>query len=101
MDGTLCLLSNVIVMGNQDDGIALCMEFMENIDDLLTGLGIQRTGRLIGKDQLRIGYNGTGNGHALLLTAGEFRRQMLGPVGKANRSNASFTRFCRSARGTF
>ena len=55
MNGPLCLLGNIAVMGDEDDGVALFMQFMENIDNLLTGLGIQRTGGLVSQNQLGIG----------------------------------------------
>ena len=41
-----------------------------------THLRIQVTGRFVGKDDLGITDNGTGNGNALALTAGKLCRKM-------------------------
>ena len=42
--------------------------------------GVQVTGRLVSKDNLRIADNRTGNSNTLALTTGELRREMTHPV---------------------
>jgi ribosomal protein S18 acetylase RimI-like enzyme len=64
-------------MGNQNDGIALRMKLVVNINDLLTGSGIQRAGGFVRQNQLGIGDDRPGNGHALLLSAGQFQNTAI------------------------
>ena len=48
-----------------------------------TGRGIEIAGRLVGKQDLRHIDEGAGNGHALLLTAGQFVGVMVGSISQA------------------
>jgi hypothetical protein len=65
---------------HHDNGSALFVQFGQQSHHLRTVLGIQVTGRLIGKNQLRVRYHSAGNGHTLLLSAGKLLREVLGPV---------------------
>ena len=69
-------------MGDEDDGIALLMQFVKEAHDLHTGLRVERTCRLIGKQYTRIGHQGTCNGYTLALTTREFAGLMEHTVGK-------------------
>ena len=62
------------------DGRALGIQFPQQVHHFLAVLGVQVAGGLIGENQLRPGHYGTGDGNALLLTAGELLRKMLGTV---------------------
>ena len=42
--------------------------------------GVEVTSRLVGEDQLGIHHDGTGNGDALLLTARELLRKVMGAM---------------------
>ena len=67
-------------MGHHNDGRTFLVELAEEIHNLLTVLGVQVTGRLIGEDQLRTCDDRTGDGHSLLLTSGKLLREVLGSV---------------------
>ena len=54
-------------------------QILEHADHAQTHLGIQLRRRLVGKQHLRRVGDGAGDGHALLLAAGE----LMGPVGHA------------------
>lgn len=71
----------VLVVGHHDDRRALLIELCQQAHDFQSVLRVEVTGRLIGKDQLRAKDDGTRNGYALLLTAGELMREMVGAVG--------------------
>ena len=69
MDNPLCLAGNVVIVGDEHNGIPLLMQFLKELQNLPAGLGVEVSGRLVGKDQLRPGHQGPRNGHALLLPA--------------------------------
>ena len=46
---------------------------LEQVQDLLAGPGIEVAGGLVGQEQGRVVDQGAGDGHALLLAAGELR----------------------------
>ena len=80
MDGPFCFSCDAVVVGDEHNGIALPVQVMEDIDDFPAGLGVQSAGGLVGQNQFGPGHDGPGNGHALLLTAGKLRGQVLGPL---------------------
>ena len=59
-------------MRHHDDRVALRVELLEERHDLLAGLGVEITGRLVGEDDGRIVDEGARDGDALALAAGEF-----------------------------
>ena len=56
------------------------MEFAQELHHLLAVFGVQITGRLIGQNQFRIRYYGTGDRHTLLLSSGKLLGEMFGAV---------------------
>ena len=61
-------------MGDHHDGDAQPpVDVLQKRQDRLGGHGIQRAGGLVAEQHLRIGGQGAGDGHALLLAAGELR----------------------------
>ena len=71
-------LGKIAVVGNNKHQF-LPGKRLQGVKDLLAGVGIQRAGRLVGHDDLRLLDQCAGNGHALFLAAG----QLVGlPVGK-------------------
>ena len=67
---TACLFCLFLVVGYHDNGATVFLvQFVEQIHDFGSHLGIQVTGRLIGKDDVGVADNGTGNGDTLALTA--------------------------------
>ena len=62
------------VVGDHDDGLA---EFLDRLaqeaEQLGAGRGVERTGRLVGEDDLRARGERAGRGDPLLLPAGQLR----------------------------
>ena len=69
-----------LLVGNNDGGDPLGVELSENIHDLHGGLAIERTGRLVSKQYLRLRNDGAGDGYTLLLSTGHLVRQVVRPV---------------------
>ncbi len=72
-------------MGDQHQGGATAgIEFEQQVADVLAGGLVQRPGGFIGEQDARAGDEGTGQGHALLLAAGQLPRVMAGAVRKTH-----------------
>ena len=56
----------------------------EDLVDLVAGLGVELAGRLVGQDEHRLLDQGPGDGHALLLAAGELVGAVVEPVPQAD-----------------
>ena len=64
------------VMRDHDDELILGY-LLENIHDLHGGLGVERAGRLVGKQDIRIVHKRAGDGDALHLAAGHLVRLLV------------------------
>ena len=71
-------------MGDDDDGHALFVQLLEDTHDIFAGLRVQGAGRFVGQQQTGAVDQGTGNGDALLLTAGEFIGAVVGAFPQAD-----------------
>ena len=71
-------------MGDDDDGHALFVQLLEDTHDIFAGLRVQGAGRFVGQQQTGAVDQGTGNGDALLLTAREFIRAVVGAFPQAD-----------------
>ncbi len=72
-------------MGDQHQGGAAAgVEFEQQVADVLAGGLVQRPGGFIGEQDARAGDEGTGQGHALLLAAGQLSRVVAGAVREAH-----------------
>src|SRR5229473_1267065 len=71
-------------VGDQDDGRALSIELLEQEQNFVAGLAVQRSGRLVGEDQGRVVDQSAGDAHPLLLPAGKLARPVLRPISKAD-----------------
>src|SRR5262245_17216420 len=60
------------------------MQLMQQLHDPGRHLGIQVAGRLVREQDLRLPDQRTSDCGALLLTAGQFSREVIGPAGKAD-----------------
>ena len=81
MDDTVGALGNVGVVGHENDRIAaLGRKPLQQVNDQLAGLGIERTGRLITQDDLRVLGKRSCDGNTLLLTAGHLRGEFVLPI---------------------
>src|SRR5699024_7835226 len=61
-----------VVVGGHDDGGALLVDAVEQVHDLGGRIRIEVAGGLVGKQDERAVDGGSGDGDALLLTAGQF-----------------------------
>ena len=69
---------DVRLVGDEDHGHALlAVEALEDGHDLFARAGVQRAGRLVGQDDGRVVDQRAGDGHALLLAAGELGRPVV------------------------
>ena len=68
-------------MSYEDDGDSFCVEFFEHLHHFDTGFGVEVSGGFIGEDHRRTVDQCSGNGYALLLTAGKLGRVVSGAVG--------------------
>ena len=69
-------LGDVGLVGDDDDGVALGVEFVEERHDLVAGLGVEVSGGFIGEDDGRPVHEGSGDSHTLALTS----RELVGLV---------------------
>ena len=80
MNGTRRHRTDVRIMGNNNDRRTLPVYVKKKIEYGLSRFGIERSGRLVGKNQFRTGYKGAGNGDTLLLTARQLARTVFEAV---------------------
>ena len=72
-------------MGDEHQrGLAAPLQAEQQVDHLLAGLAVEIAGRLVGEDDLRARAQRAGDGDALLLAAGELRREMIGAMRQAD-----------------
>ncbi|MCY1174494.1 hypothetical protein D9M73_146990 [compost metagenome] len=63
------------LMGDEDDGQAQSLvDLLEQAEDRLGGLWVQRRGGFVAQQYFRVVYQRAGNAHALFLAAGQLRR---------------------------
>ena len=71
---------NLRVVGNHQHGTAGRVNALQNLNDLGAIVAVQVAGRFVGKNQRRSRGEGTSNGAALFLTAGEVAGADAGAV---------------------
>src|ERR1035437_8673027 len=79
-DGAAGAFAHTGIMGDENQGFALGIQFIENFHNLHAGGGIEIAGGFIGQDDERIVDQRAGNGHALLLAAGKFKGFVIDPI---------------------
>jgi len=68
-DGTVGLLGLCLVVCYHDDGASVFLvQLVQEFHHFGTHLGVEVTGRFVGKDDVRIAHDGTGDGYTLALT---------------------------------
>ena len=89
----------VRIVRDHDDGLALLLvQRLQQVEDLIAGLAVEVAGRLVAQQQRRIGDDRARDADALLLTAGQLARLVLGAVAQSPPgSSAAPTRLRRSA----
>ena len=84
------------IVRDHDNRPAGRVEFVQHLQNELAGLAVEVAGRLVREQDRRIVDQRAPDGDALLLTAGEFVRTMMAPVGSPTRSAISRRRRRRS-----
>ena len=77
-------------MGDDQHGDAGVGQLLHQLQDLADHFGVQRGGRLIEEDDVRVHGQGAGNGDALLLAAGQALGVGVGLVGQADAGQQLF-----------
>ena len=72
------------VVGDHHDGRPFLVELAKQLQDPLGRLSVQVPGRFVGEDDLRPVQQGAGDGDALLLSAGELMRHLVGLGGHSD-----------------
>ena len=67
-------------MGDEHHGIPLGVELLEEAQHLPAGAGVQGAGGLVGQDHRGVARQRPGDGHPLLLAAGELAGQVFALV---------------------
>lgn len=70
-DDAVGLHGDGIVVGDEDDGVALLMQLLQHPQHFAAGVRVQRAGGLVGQDDRRVAHQRPRDGNALLLAAGE------------------------------
>ena len=73
------------IVGHHDNGLAVFpVEFAQQIQDVFGRLAVKVSGGLVAHQQIRIGHDRAGDGHALLLATRQFGGFMRGAVVQAD-----------------
>jgi len=83
-DDALAAIGHVLIVRDHDDGQSLFVQIIDELQDRLAGLRVKITRRLIGHDDRGIHDEGTGDGDALLLPAGQFLGAMRESIAEAD-----------------
>src|SRR3546814_10894240 len=65
------MLGNIVLMGDQHDGVAFAVQFVEQRHDLGAGVAVQIAGRLVAEQDRRVRHQRARNRHALALATGQ------------------------------
>lgn len=80
MDDTVCVAGLSFVVCHHDYGFPFIVEAMEKLHHLLAHLGVEVSGRFVGKDDGWVADDCAGDGHTLCLSAGKLSGKMGGAV---------------------
>ena len=89
---------DVVFVRDHDDRLAGLVELGQQLHDLVAGLRVEVAGRLVGQDDVRVVDQDAGDGHALLLAAGELHRPVVEPVAQADQLGQVDAALARLAR---
>ena len=88
------VLGDVVLMGNQDDGIALSVQALEQQHNFVASFGIQVSSRLVSQNDGGGIHQSASDGDTLALTSGKFVRFVVHAI-----YNAAVMAFQWSAGG--
>jgi hypothetical protein len=84
-EGAVAGAGEVVIVGDDDEGhLVVGGEADEHVHDGGGVLGVEVAGGFVGEEDVGLVGDGTGDGDALLLAAGEFGGEVLGAVGEAD-----------------
>lgn len=83
------LCRDVGIVRDERDGVARAVELAEKLQDRLASLRVERAGRFVSKDDLRLVDEGAGDGDALGLTTGKLARSVLQTVAESDGFNGA------------
>jgi hypothetical protein len=75
-DPAACMFGDIQGVRHHKDGTAIPVQMPKQRQDLIAGLAIKRSGRLVRQDESWMIYNSTSDDDALLLAT----RKLMGPV---------------------
>ena len=78
------MVGDVLLVGDHDDRLAGVVQLAQHFHDLLAGGRVEVAGRLVGQDDVGIVDQRPGDGHALLLAAGELGGPVVDPIAQAD-----------------
>ena len=90
-------LGDVGLMGDDDHGDAGRVQLLEQGDDLLGGTAVERAGRLVGEEDVRVVDQRAGDRHPLLLAAGKLGGLMVLAMGEPDLGEAGLGLVARVA----
>ena len=82
----MSMRGNVVIVSDENEGLALLVKLVEEPKDLGTGGRIEITRRFVGEDHQGIVDEGAGDGNALLLAAGKFEGFVVEAILQADAS---------------
>ena len=80
VDNLIRLIGYAALVGYDDDGHARFVQVLQNLHNLYGSFAVEGAGRFVGKDNLGLGNQRTGNGDTLLLSAGHLIGHVVRPV---------------------
>ena len=69
VDNLIRLIGHAALVSYDDDGHARFVQVLQNLHNLYGSFAVEGAGRFVGKDNLGLGNQRTGNGDTLLLAA--------------------------------
>lgn len=78
------MVDDLFVVGGDEDGGAVVVDFFEEFDDFLAGEFVEIAGGLVGDEDFGLAGDGAGDGDALLFSAGEVAGEFVGFVEEAD-----------------
>ena len=84
VDRAVRVVGDVALVGDQDDGVALLVQPLEEAHDLVAGRGVEVAGRLVGQQDRGVHHQRARDRHALALAAGELVRLVGHAVGEVD-----------------
>ncbi|MNP07720.1 hypothetical protein D3C76_997590 [compost metagenome] len=83
LDDALGPRRHFAVVGDEDHHVALARQLVEQAHDLGAAVAVEGAGGFVGENDVAAVHQGAGDGHPLLLTAGQLVRAVAGARGQA------------------